>query len=95
MRRWGGELRPRYRRALPLVVAGTLAAWAGAWVEILRPARGKLGVLLADQRPGKGRQAGSADEDGLSLDDRRGRAVAEAGESEGGVDEPELLQRRT
>jgi glycosyltransferase involved in cell wall biosynthesis len=34
--RWGGELRPVYRRVLPLVGAGVLAAWAGAAYEVLR-----------------------------------------------------------
>ena len=46
---WGGALRPVYRRVRPLVIAGSAAALAGIWVEILRPARGKLGVLLGDQ----------------------------------------------
>ena len=49
--RWGGETeRARYRRVRPLVAAGAVAAWAGTWYEILRPARGKLRVLLRDTR---------------------------------------------
>ncbi|HKG35518.1 MAG TPA: glycosyltransferase [Solirubrobacterales bacterium] len=48
--RWGGDLRHEYRRALPLIVVGAAAAWAGTWFEILRPAPGKPGVLLRDQR---------------------------------------------
>ncbi len=51
---WGGALRPVYRRARPLVIVGGAAALAGIWVEILRPARGKLSVLLRDQRRGRG-----------------------------------------
>jgi glycosyltransferase involved in cell wall biosynthesis len=48
---WGGEeLRRRYRRSRPLVALATLAAWIGIWAEIMLPGRGKLGVLLADQR---------------------------------------------
>jgi hypothetical protein len=47
--RWGRDLLPRYRRVRPLVLAGALAAWAGIWVEILRPAPGKLTTLLTDQ----------------------------------------------
>jgi glycosyltransferase involved in cell wall biosynthesis len=35
VRRWGGDLQGTYRRVFPLVVAGTVAAWAGAWVELL------------------------------------------------------------
>jgi hypothetical protein len=47
---WGGDLRPRYRDVRALVALGTLSAWAGIWFEILRPGRGKLAVLLFDQR---------------------------------------------
>src|SRR5215210_4639883 len=47
---WRGDLRHEYRRALPLIVVGAAAAWAGTWFEILRPAPGKPGVLLRDQR---------------------------------------------
>ena len=58
--RWGADLRSRYRRVLPLVVIGTGAAWAGAWYEMLRPARGKAAVLLVDARrePAREPQAG-------------------------------------
>ncbi len=51
--RWGAEVRPQYLRSRPLIALGTLAAWAGVWSEILRPAPGKLGVLLLDQRAGR------------------------------------------
>lgn len=39
VRRWGCELRRHYRRAWPLVLAGTMAAWVGLVYELLRPAR--------------------------------------------------------
>jgi glycosyltransferase involved in cell wall biosynthesis len=39
VRRWGGELRRHYRRAWPLVVAGTVAAWVGLVYELLRATR--------------------------------------------------------
>ncbi len=39
VRRWGGVLRRHYRRAWPLVVAGTVAAWAGLLYELARPVR--------------------------------------------------------
>jgi hypothetical protein len=35
VRRWGGNLRLVYRRVLPLVIAGIVAAWAGAVWEVL------------------------------------------------------------
>ena len=44
--KWGEDLRPLYRRAYPFVLTGALAAWAGAWYEVLRPGRGKLRILL-------------------------------------------------
>ena len=45
--RWGGpELREHFRRVRPLVAAGAAAAWAGLWFQLLKPARGKLRVLL-------------------------------------------------
>jgi glycosyltransferase involved in cell wall biosynthesis len=34
--RWGGDLRRTYRLVFPLVVAGAVAVWAGAWFEVLR-----------------------------------------------------------
>jgi glycosyltransferase involved in cell wall biosynthesis len=43
---WGKDLLPMYRRVYRLVILGALSAWVGAWVEILRPGRGKLRVLL-------------------------------------------------
>jgi glycosyltransferase involved in cell wall biosynthesis len=95
VRRWGGELRPRYRHALPLVAAGVLAAWVGLWFEILRPRRGKLRVLLADQRNARKPPVASADEDVLAVDRPRDGVVSEGGGREAGVDEPELLERRT
>ncbi len=63
VRRWGGDSRPVYREALPLVVAGAAAAWGGTWFELFRPARGKLRALVGtpgvnvvvaglDRRPG-------------------------------------------
>jgi glycosyltransferase involved in cell wall biosynthesis len=39
--RWGPELWPEYSRARPLVVAGVLAALAGACVEAVRPRGGR------------------------------------------------------
>jgi glycosyltransferase involved in cell wall biosynthesis len=42
VKRWGGELRPVYRRVFPLVVAGVLAAWAGAAYEVLRATPGAI-----------------------------------------------------
>ena len=49
---WGSDTeRSEYRRVRPLIAAGAVAAWAGAWSEILRPARGKARVLLGTTRP--------------------------------------------
>lgn len=39
VKRWGRDLRRTYRLAYPLVVAGAVAASAGACYEVLRPAR--------------------------------------------------------
>jgi glycosyltransferase involved in cell wall biosynthesis len=39
VRMWGGDLRGRYRRALPLVVAGAVASWAGCAYELSRQLR--------------------------------------------------------
>jgi glycosyltransferase involved in cell wall biosynthesis len=51
---WGGdEERAAYRRTRPLIAAGAVAAWLGAWWEIARPGRGKLRVLLRDTRVGR------------------------------------------
>ena len=36
---WGGDLTQHYRRTRPLILVGVLAAWAGLWFELLRPAR--------------------------------------------------------
>jgi glycosyltransferase involved in cell wall biosynthesis len=45
--RWGSpEYRRRYALVFPLVTAGSVAAWLGMWYEILRPAPGKLRILL-------------------------------------------------
>jgi glycosyltransferase involved in cell wall biosynthesis len=44
--RWGGELRSRYRRVRPLVLAGSVAAWAGIWREVLRPVPGRFRTLF-------------------------------------------------
>ncbi len=38
VRRWGGVLRREYRRVWFLVFAGTVAAWLGIVLELLRPA---------------------------------------------------------
>ena len=46
------ELRRRYEAVFPLVVLGSLAAWLGMWYEILRPARGKLAILLGEPSGG-------------------------------------------
>jgi hypothetical protein len=51
--RWGGSLRPVYRRTRPLVMLGAASALIGIWVEVLRPARGKLGALLFEQQRGR------------------------------------------
>jgi len=48
--RWGAEVRPEYGRVRHLIAAGAVAAWAGTWFEILRPGRGKLGILLGRGR---------------------------------------------
>jgi hypothetical protein len=48
VRRWGDDrLRAELRDVAPLVAAGATAAWFGIWVEVLRPAPGKLGALTA------------------------------------------------
>ncbi len=46
--RGGPDLRRRYETVLPLVVLGSTASWLGMWYEILRPARGKLAILLGE-----------------------------------------------
>jgi glycosyltransferase involved in cell wall biosynthesis len=47
--RWGSsEYRRRYVLVLPFVTAGSVAAWLGMWFEILRPAQGKLHILLGE-----------------------------------------------
>ena len=40
------SLRPHYEDARPYMLCGAIAAWAGMWAEILRPAPGKLEILL-------------------------------------------------
>ncbi|HEV7846508.1 MAG TPA: glycosyltransferase [Thermoleophilaceae bacterium] len=50
--RWGADLAPEYRRSRPLIVAGALAALAGAWVEVLR---------TTPRRPAKRRRTGGAE----------------------------------
>ncbi|MEA2366266.1 MAG: spore germination protein [Thermoleophilaceae bacterium] len=55
--RWGDDLRPEYRRSRALILGGALAALAGTWFEILRPARGKWRILAGRRRraaPGLG-----------------------------------------
>jgi glycosyltransferase involved in cell wall biosynthesis len=44
--RWGGDLFPVYRRVRGLVRLGAVSAWMGAWLELLRPGRGKIRVLF-------------------------------------------------
>ena len=44
--RWGSELLPEYRRSRPLIAVGAFAALVGAWVELLRPARGRWRILI-------------------------------------------------
>lgn len=51
VKRWGVELLPMYQRVFPLVVAGAVAAWAGACYELLRPAPGKLRILFGSGLP--------------------------------------------
>jgi hypothetical protein len=51
--RWAPELVPTYRRVYPLVIAGALASWVGAWYELLRPRRGKLRVLIGSGLRGR------------------------------------------
>jgi hypothetical protein len=47
VRRWGGhDLQAEFRKVRSFVAAGATAAWAGLWFELLRPASGKLRVLL-------------------------------------------------
>ena len=48
----GGELQPEYRRSRPLIVAGAFAALVGAWVELLRPARGRWRILVGSGEGG-------------------------------------------
>jgi glycosyltransferase involved in cell wall biosynthesis len=49
VRRWGDRrIRAQYLRAFPLVVAGTLAAAAGTWYELLRWAPGGPDPVAAD-----------------------------------------------
>jgi LCP family protein required for cell wall assembly len=43
---WGGELVDAYERVHGLVAVGAVAAWCGLWAELVRPARGKLRLLL-------------------------------------------------
>jgi len=44
--RWGSsDYRRRYALVLPLVAAGSVAAWLGMWYEFLRPGQGKLHTL--------------------------------------------------
>jgi glycosyltransferase involved in cell wall biosynthesis len=50
VRRWGGNLRPVYRRVLPLVVAGIVAAWAGAVWELLFAQSGRGPRRARDRR---------------------------------------------
>lgn len=74
VRRWGDRpIRAQYLRAFPLVVAGTLAAAAGTWYELLRPTPGGSQPVEADpagQQPIKGDDAliaqrkGKADDPG-------------------------------
>ena len=54
---WGGELRTEYRRSRALILAGALAALAGTWFEVLRPARGKWSLLA--QGRGRAREPAS------------------------------------
>jgi glycosyltransferase involved in cell wall biosynthesis len=94
VRRWGGALRGRYRRVWPLVLAGTLAAWLGVWWEILRPGRGKLRILVKDQRGElETTPAGSADEYQLPVDLAGSRVDAEGGKRPPRSDPPEVLER--
>ncbi len=87
--RWGGDLRDRYRRVRPLVLLGTLAAWAGLWFELLRPAGGKLGVLFAGQRLAPD---SAAPQDVAALDRVRDEPV-ERLQAPAGVDLAELGER--
>ncbi len=48
---YGGDLRWRWLAVSPLAVAGVLAAWAGAWRELLAPRRGWWSEAFAG-RPG-------------------------------------------
>lgn len=76
-REWGGELLPHYRRGRPLIVAGALAAWLGLWSELLRPGRGKFGVLFRDQLMPASEAPASANEDELAVDlGRRSEATS-------------------
>ena len=40
------DLAQPYAGAIPLIVCGAVAAWAGLWWEVLRPAPGKLEILV-------------------------------------------------
>jgi glycosyltransferase involved in cell wall biosynthesis/3D (Asp-Asp-Asp) domain-containing protein len=50
---WGEESRKEYRAVRLLVRVGIVAAWLGAWTEILRPRRGKGALLFGAARPGE------------------------------------------
>lgn len=54
VQRWGDEdLRRRYRRVYPLVVAAAAASWGGARYELLRSGRrARAGSSRHDERPG-------------------------------------------
>jgi len=43
---WGADLKGEYWRAVPLVVAGAVAYWAGTWAELLRRRPGQGLILL-------------------------------------------------
>jgi 3D (Asp-Asp-Asp) domain-containing protein len=47
VRRWGGRLAPVYRRVRTGVMAGAVAAWFGAWFELLAPREGWMASMLA------------------------------------------------
>ena len=53
VRDWGGELVDEYRRVRRLVILGIVAAWVGAWLEVLRRPRPR-GVVAAPQQGRQG-----------------------------------------
>lgn len=50
VRRWGGDLEPRFDEVVQLVKLGIGAATLGLWFELLRPEKGKFSTLVKSKR---------------------------------------------